>query len=221
MKYNTTEYIKDSFEGIDYIFRFAGFTKRLITRIIHKLLMTKYFDYRQLISNVWNNLPSALIYFYLLIVTFIFVFFYSERGSGFRIIALTTGSMQPSIPIGSLVVSEKTNDYKEGDIVTFFEKNPATGIAYRRTLTHRLVQKSEKEGKVSYITKGDANDVPDPNFLSEDEILGEVVRIFPFIGYYPILVKTPPGFLVFIVIPVTYLILKEIIYLRHSFVAKY
>lgn len=80
MKYNTTEYIKDSFEGIDYIFRFAGFTKRLITRIIYKLIMAKFIDYRKLISNVWDNLPSALIYFYLLIVTFIFVFFYSERG---------------------------------------------------------------------------------------------------------------------------------------------
>ncbi|MCD5396329.1 MAG: signal peptidase I [Candidatus Pacebacteria bacterium] len=78
----------------------------------------------------------------------------------YKILVVQSGSMEPSIKTGSVVVVKPASDYKVGDVITFgpFSKTkPPTA--------HRIYQIKEKNGQIVYITKGDANNSPDQSFV--------------------------------------------------------
>ena len=83
-----------------------------------------------------------------------------------------SGSMEPTIPTGSIVVVDgRKKERKPGDIIT-----------YRRgsvVVTHRIVKKREE----GYCTKGDSNEEDDAGIVSEGQIIGNVIMVLPWIGY--------------------------------------
>lgn len=67
----------------------------------------------------------------------------------YYIFFVASGSMEPTLNIGDVMISKESNEYKEGDIITYkLNKN---------YITHRIV----KINKDEIITKGDANKVED------------------------------------------------------------
>ena len=72
---------------------------------------------------------------------------------------MITGSMQKTIPVGSLVVSHKVEPRRleVGDVISFEKPIGAKGID-----THRIVAIKNDEGKRLYQTKGDSNPIVDP-----------------------------------------------------------
>jgi signal peptidase len=100
-----------------------------------------------------------------------------------------TGSMEPQIHVGSVVFT-RPNTYNIGDIITF---NRGT-----ITVTHRLV--GEKNNQ--YITKGDANKIADPEPVNKNDVIGKDVLIVPYIGRAVEYLKTVPGFLIFVALPI-------------------
>jgi signal peptidase I len=159
------------------------------------------------------NLPLALIIIYLGLVGIFTLAFYSESHTGIRVVSLTTGSMAPEIEPGTAVVTQEFGSYKEGDIVTFRDINPATGNALPSTTTHRIIRVSATNSGPAYITKGDANIVPDASIVRHDQILGKVVHKVRFLGYIIEYMKTFPGFLTLVVFPAAILIFNEIKYI--------
>lgn len=79
---------------------------------------------------------------------------------GFRIYRVISGSMQPALQIGDVIIIKKANNYAEKDIITY-----DNGLT---TITHRI--KSIKGDEI--ITEGDANDAPDKP-ITKDRILGK------------------------------------------------
>ena len=81
----------------------------------------------------------------------------------FRFYVVLSGSMEPKLPVGSLVVAdtERTN-VKIGEIVT-----------------HRVTGLKEH----GYQTKGDANQEADYDLLQQEQIVGTVVFCIPYLGY--------------------------------------
>jgi signal peptidase I len=67
-----------------------------------------------------------------------------------------SGSMEPAIHTGSVVVVKPEASYKQGDVITF-GKDTKTQVP----TTHRIVDTQVKSGIMHYITKGDANNAPD------------------------------------------------------------
>ena len=68
--------------------------------------------------------------------------------SPYKVLVIRSDSMEPVLPVGSIVIAERVRDVSElrvGDIVTY--KNPAVPF----TITHRIVEVT-KEG---FVTKGD------------------------------------------------------------------
>ncbi len=90
----------------------------------------------------------------------------------FRFYVVLSGSMEPKLPVGSLVVTdtEKT-DVKVGEIVTF-QKNG-------RAVTHRVTGRKEH----GYQTKGDANQEADYDLMQPEQMVGTVVFCIPYLGY--------------------------------------
>ena len=90
---------------------------------------------------------------------------------------VVSGSMEPEIPIGSLVCIKESRpeDAREGDVVAFYGARDAGVI-----VTHRVVENRVIMGEL--ITKGDANKTNDMNPVKYDHFIGKVELSVPGIG---------------------------------------
>ena len=96
-------------------------------------------------------------------------------------VVFLSGSMQPTIEVGSLGIVHEEKNYKEGDIVTY--------IKDRTLITHRIKEiKSDKE----IIVQGDANNIADEP-ISKDMIEGRIIMTIPHMGSILQILKTPYG----------------------------
>lgn len=91
--------------------------------------------------------------------------------SNFRVV---TGSMEPTIPVGSLAIVKKVDitTIEEGDIIEFTSIESGMEGAF---ITHRVVDIVTKEGQIYLETKGDANPVSDSYYVTEDNFFGKVI----------------------------------------------
>lgn len=92
---------------------------------------------------------------------------------GYSLNYVQTGSMEPTLPVGSIILSKKVENSAElkiGDVVTFYN-------ATREKVTHRIVEVLEENGVVSYRTKGDnpLNSI-DADVLIQENIISIMVR---------------------------------------------
>lgn len=128
--------------------------------------------------------------------------------------SVTSGSMEPTIKTGGLVLSIPIAAYKTGDIVTFKELgNPKVLV------THRIIAKtySEKTKDFVYYTKGDANKTIDSTTITPGQILGKVVLGLPFLGYAANSARDPKMFILFVIVPATIVVYEELKFLKKEF----
>ena len=91
-----------------------------------------------------------------------------------------SGSMEPELSAGDLLIVAERKDYNVGDVVVYQDG--------RMAVTHRIISISEDE----VITRGDANNIEDDP-IAPTQIKGEVVLAIPFLGYAVNIIKTPLG----------------------------
>jgi len=121
----------------------------------------------------------------------------------YKLYTVQSGSMEPVIKTGSVVVVKPEAKYKINEIVTFRDANS------RVPTTHRIVEIREYQDQISYTTKGDANKSFDLKPLSRGMILGKVLFSAPYVGYAVEFMKTKTGLLVMIVIA-AFIIVNEL-----------
>lgn len=95
--------------------------------------------------------------------------------AGYSVFRVVTGSMEPTLPVNSLVISHQTpiDSIAQGDIVVFYSP---TGIVGRdRIVTHRVVSILHQDGVTALETRGDANPVADSYLIGEQRLIGKVV----------------------------------------------
>lgn len=110
------------------------------------------------------------------------------RFLGFQIYSVISGSMEPSIPVGSLVYigSAEPEDIQEGDVIAFYGSQDSASI-----ITHRVVENRVFMGE--FVTKGDANQQKDMNPIPYADFIGRVERSFPRVGVLAELLTSPVG----------------------------
>lgn len=128
---------------------------------------------------------------------------------GFRLFVVQSGSMKPTIKAKDLVIIKPQFEYQTGDIITFL--NPNLNEEKYTTTTHRLEMIINQNGKVFYMTKGDANRLSDGEFVSRDKVVGKVVKIIPLLGWLINIVKSTFGITFFIFLPAVFIIRNEVI----------
>ena len=94
---------------------------------------------------------------------------------GYSSLMVATGSMSGTIEEGDLIIIRDTDDYKIGDIVTFFQDGDDIPT------THRIYNIDENG---NWKTRGDANNSYDKRSITNDEIIGEVVLVIPYVGTF-------------------------------------
>ncbi|RJR14971.1 signal peptidase I [Candidatus Microgenomates bacterium] len=171
--------------------------------------VTRFSPLFEKVQRVANRLHSLIIAVLVMTATFVVISTLNLPG-GYRIFTVMSGSMEPILPTGSIVVTMPFPTYEKGDVITFYPQetlNDHPAI----TVTHRvLAWENTSEGRV-YETKGDANDGVDGEQVAASHILGKAVFGIPLLGYFIYFVKTLPGLILFIIIPAVLFILNELV----------
>ena len=108
--------------------------------------------------------------------------------AGYDGYVVVSGSMEPNIPVGSIVYSEKT-DPATGDVIVFVD--PSRGTT---PITHRVVTNNPFTQNI--ITKGDANENQDVNPVTYENVIGKVAVHVPRVGFTAAMFTTTVGKLV-------------------------
>jgi signal peptidase len=124
---------------------------------------------------------------------------------GVKTFVVKSGSMEPSIKTGSVVVILPQKTYKVGDVVTY---GPNTKT--KAPTTHRIISESGTPDRRFFLTKGDANNTPDIREISQREIIGKVMFDIPYFGYVVAAAQKPWGFGVIVGVPAL-LIIGELV----------
>ena len=126
---------------------------------------------------------------------------------GFRIFHILTGSMEPTIPTGSNVISKTvdTDSLEVGDIITFISRDQAI---YGNANTHRIVAVVvDENGERCFATRGDANNATDSLLVYPEDVLGKVVfHMSPSISLFLGFLHTKFGFVTVILLPLLLII---------------
>lgn len=96
---------------------------------------------------------------------------------GYTMLRVTTGSMEPTYAIDTLIVVKKEapSAIQEGDIISFYSSDPALDGAVN---THRVTAaEAQPDGSYLYRTKGDANNVEDAYEVHSSYLLGKLSRL--------------------------------------------
>lgn len=123
---------------------------------------------------------------------------------GIAPLAVTSGSMKGdekgSFDEGSLIFVKKLsasdkNNLEAGDVITFL-----TDGVY---VTHRIVSvnKNSSGDSVSFVTKGDANNVSD-GAIPAQNVFGKCVGSIAGLGGFMLFLLTPAGILLFVGLPI-------------------
>ncbi|MDI6903777.1 MAG: signal peptidase I [Methanocellales archaeon] len=136
----------------------------------------------------------------IIIVLGVFLIFFRPTmlGGDTQYLIVLSGSMEPAIKMGSVVVVKPADTLQEGDIICF--KNS------EQKVTHRIYEVLED----GFKTKGDANEDPDARIIHPDEILGQVMFSIPYLGYLSHHARSPLGFVLLVILPAALLIIGEI-----------
>ncbi|RJX27992.1 MAG: signal peptidase I [Dethiobacter sp.] len=126
--------------------------------------------------------------------------------AGYQMLIVISGSMNPTFDTGSVVFVRPMDpkNLAAGDIITF----KGSGGSDKLT-THRIVDVHTEDG-LGFTTRGDANNVNDPNIVPARNVVGKVVLAIPYAGYLFNYVQTKEGYIALILIPGVLIIFTEL-----------
>lgn len=134
---------------------------------------------------------------------------------------VTSGSMSPAIEAGDTIIVEETapEEIREGDVLTFHADDPEAyhgGEADTDLVTHRVVDVDRSGDGTEFTTRGDANDQPDGEPVSGEQVVGVVAFSIPYVGRAIAFAGTQLGLLLLVVMPCVLLVLNEAYELLYS-----
>ncbi|MCJ7560827.1 signal peptidase I, partial [Candidatus Bathyarchaeota archaeon] len=115
-----------------------------------------------------KKLAKIIILILIAISAIVFLVFYRPVSlwGDTRYEPVYTGSMEPAIPVGGIVVIKPVDSetLKTGDIICF-------QLSEDTSVTHRIVNITDG----GLVTKGDANDGPDQWTVKKENVIGKVI----------------------------------------------
>ena len=159
------------------------------------------------------NFLSVLIIVAAVLVLCVVVF--TKQGEapnimGYTALRITTGSMEPSYPVDTMIVVKQTDpsQIEEGDVISFYSEDPALDGAVN---THRVVSAEKTEDGWRYTTKGDANHIVDAYDVDSRYLIGKVVFSSLRLGKAARLVSNPLVFIPVILVPLGVILIGNMV----------
>ncbi len=154
-------------------------TSILSPTIIYTLFKYKFTNKNENIRKKRQNFNSKIGF----VVTFIFcinLVLFMIGIFKYESITIVSNSMKPNFERGDVVIFEKMSDSELKQI----SKNEI--IVYsigKQNIVHRIIDIIEKDDKISYLTKGDSNNVADKMLVQTNQIKGKYVFHIKYIGF--------------------------------------
>lgn len=128
---------------------------------------------------------------------------------GYSVFRVMTGSMEPEIREDSLLVVQKTppEDIAPGDVISFFSPDPMLEGAVN---THRVVRVEKENGRIQFITKGDANVIEDTYPVDASALVGKAVFKSYWLGKAVSLLANPLVFGIIILLPLVIILVMNL-----------
>ena len=126
---------------------------------------------------------------------------------GMRSFTVMSGSMQPAIHTGDVVIDSKIAplDARPGDVVTFSDPS-----RQKRLITHRVRSIHARGDQVQVVTKGDANNKVERWNVPAGGRIGRVALRVPKLGYPLVYAHSRFGLILLVALPATLLCLLEL-----------
>jgi signal peptidase I len=145
----------------------------------------------------------TILIFSILIVGF-FLFPYIPIENNYSLKTVLSGSMEPAIKTGAVVLVKPTDTYREGDIIGYMRPQD------EKPTSHRIYEKKIENGEIIFITKGDANENIDTAPVKKDWVIGKIYFSIPYLGYLAKYSQTRQGFFILILIPAGIIIFDQL-----------
>lgn len=129
--------------------------------------------------------------------------------SGYKSFLVQSGSMEPAIMTGDIILIHVQGNYVKNDVVTFHSTDG-------RIVTHRIIEITQKDDRSNFMTKGDANRSEDEDSITHDKIIGKVALVIPKLGYLVAFSKSLPGLIILAIIPTALFILDELLKVKNA-----
>lgn len=171
---------------------------------------------KEIFTKVFGTLETVL---FVTVFTILCIMLYSLHKYqsvslfNYKFLRIVSDSMEPTFASGSCIIVKKTNPDKlqPGDIVTFISHDDRI---YEEYNTHRIYEiKTDKNGEVVFITKGDKFSSPDDKTVRKNDIIGKYVCKVPFskvINFLIIKLSNSMVYFVIIIIPLILCLLSYI-----------
>lgn len=119
-----------------------------------------------------------------------------------KILSVQTGSMRPSFSPGDALLLQRIqpSQLQHGTIVSYRSSRSPNEL-----VTHRLV----RVGQGSFQTKGDALTIPDP-VVRDSLLVGRVTAVLPGMGRLLNWLRSWPGLIAFVYVPVGMVVAGEL-----------
>lgn len=157
----------------------TGIIGILLPLIIYLLYKYDYDKRKREISRRNLKKQSPVSYIPLIILIIIFAGFMLGFFK-YSPIAIVSNSMTPTFYRGDVVVLRKVDEK------TLKNMEKYTIIVYsigKQNIVHRVIDIKEVNGEIFYQTKGDANNSPDADLVSTDQVIGIYQFSIKYIGY--------------------------------------
>jgi signal peptidase len=103
------------------------------------------------------------------------------KAAGATPLTVLTGSMEPRLPPGTLIVVAPTpvDEIRLGDVVTYQIESGRPEV-----ISHRVTEiVSSSDGGTAFVTKGDANSEPDAALVLPEQVRGTLWYSVPWLGF--------------------------------------
>jgi signal peptidase I len=126
---------------------------------------------------------------------------------GARPHTVLTGSMEPVIAPGDVVIDERVapTEARVGDVVTFRDPEDQS-----RLITHRVRSIRRAGAHLWFVTQGDANNTTERWRIAAEGELGRVAYSVPWVGHVAVITHTPLGLALLLIVPLLLLALDEL-----------
>lgn len=125
----------------------------------------------------------------LFIINLILSFEENTHILGIYMFNIVSESMEPTLEINDVVVVQKCepSQLQIGDIITFEQDG--------RIISHRILDITSTNSVIKFETKGDNNEIPDPDILDSGQVYGKVLFKIKRIGKIISYIQNVRGFI--------------------------
>lgn len=153
----------------------------------------------------YQKILSVLIYLFSSVAFILLVLGWlsNNKDISFKPYVIQSGSMEPSIMTGDMVIVKSEPEYQVNDVITFTDESD-------RVVTHRVLKKINDQASLEYETKGDANQSSDSQAIPYEKVIGKVHLVIPKLGFVVAFAQSRQGIVALIIIPVILIVYDEL-----------